>query len=116
MNCPVCKNEEIKDGQNFCQICGFDLKKGPKVLTDEEIEKNRVAAETLTEIVQIQKRITELYKRGNIIAVYEWGAMLEEMVFRATFPEYEEKPHQGNDVKLYAILDGVEFFALSDRP
>jgi hypothetical protein len=24
--CPKCENENIETGQNFCQICGYDLK------------------------------------------------------------------------------------------
>lgn len=26
LECPRCKNEEIQEDQNYCQICGFKLK------------------------------------------------------------------------------------------
>ena len=29
--CPRCENENLKDGQNFCQICGLDLKREERV-------------------------------------------------------------------------------------
>ncbi|MBY0755059.1 hypothetical protein K5V21_06280 [Clostridium sardiniense] len=25
--CPRCKNEKLEEGQNYCQICGLDLKR-----------------------------------------------------------------------------------------
>ncbi len=32
LQCPRCKNEELKEDQNYCQICALDLKR-----TDQEV-------------------------------------------------------------------------------
>jgi len=30
LECPRCKNEDIREEQNYCQICGFNLKERNK--------------------------------------------------------------------------------------
>lgn len=35
--CPRCKNEELEEDQNYCQICGLDLKRtAQEVLVQEQ--------------------------------------------------------------------------------
>lgn len=119
MNCPICQNEEIKEGQNFCQICGFDLRKGPSVLTEEEIEENRMSENVLDESVQMQKRFAEFYNTAGLIGIGACGGVqLSEPAFRATFQEYKSEPRNSSEypVELYVLRNGIKIFTICDRP
>lgn len=36
--CPRCENEKLVENQNFCQICGLDLRIAPEILVQDENE------------------------------------------------------------------------------
>ena len=118
MNCPVCKNEEIKEGQDFCSACGLDLRKKPEALTEEAINENRITDEILKEVAELRKNTMRLKEKGAVISVEIDGAHLSEQVFRCTFSNYQVAPRNSDycPVELSAIYDGVKFFAISDRP
>ncbi len=81
--CPRCKNEEVRKGQNFCQICGLDLNREERVETIsvlkliesffEKIEDNDSDIEKWKSICveSLKYAIDELEKTAQEVPVQE---------------------------------------------
>ena len=85
--CPRCENEELREGQNFCQICGLNLKelkmtraeaiKHLEGLKCEALELSKDNEGWVSEIAAIEvgieaiKRLKELERTAQEVPVQE---------------------------------------------
>lgn len=75
--CPRCKNEKIREGQNFCQICGLRLEELSKKQVIECLEKLKDQYECIYgdeftfEISCLEYAINELERTAQEVPVQE---------------------------------------------
>lgn len=75
--CPRCKNEKIREGQNFCQICGLRLEELSKKQVIECLEKLKDQYECIYgdeftfEISCLEYAIKELERTAQEVLVQE---------------------------------------------
>ncbi len=62
-SCPRCSNEENKPEQNYCGVCGLDLKQGEREDRIREIVREEMAAAATTAILKEEIRLLEVRKR-----------------------------------------------------
>lgn len=82
--CPRCKNEKIREGQNFCQICGLRLEELSKKQVIECLEKLKDQYECIYgdeftfEISCLEYAINELERTAQEVPVQEQSKFISK--------------------------------------
>lgn len=70
----------------------------------------------LTSLLHLAKQVIEVVKTTGVIAINPWGVLMEEGLFRETFPEYDEAQYEFEFGKrISVVVDGVKFSAFTEE-